>query len=121
MRKNVLQSYKIFTDEPAANFDNKANPTDVSFLDNCGITVEWTGTPEGLMSIFVSNDDADPKGDRPVVNWITLDFGSPVIVDGTNSNLLINMNMLPFRWLAIGYAHTTGTGTISAQLTAKMV
>lgn len=120
-RKNVLSSYEIFTDETAANFDNKLNPTEVSFLDNAGITIEWTGTPVGLISVFVSNDEASPKQDRPVVNWIELDFGSPVVIDGTNTNLLINMNQLPFRWLALGYVHTSGTGTLSAQLTAKMV
>ena len=83
--------------------------------------VEWTGTPEGLLSVFVSNDVAFPKEDRPVVNWTALDFGSPVVIDATNTSCIINMNQLPFRWLAIGYEHTSGTGTISAQLTAKMV
>lgn len=120
-RKNVLRSYSMATDLPAADFDTKSNPTEVSFLDNGGITVEWTGTPVGLISVFVSNDDANPKQGKPVVNWVELDFGSPVVVDATNSNLLINMNQLPFAWLAIGYDHTSGTGTLSAQLTAKMV
>jgi hypothetical protein len=121
-RKNELSSYPIFSAQSAAtNFDNFSKPTNVTWLDNAGITVQWTGSPVGTLEVYVSNDNAGPFPNYPVANWQKLDFGAPIVIDGTNTNLLINMNQLPFNWLAMKYVSTSGTGTLSAQLTSKEV
>lgn len=121
-RKNELSSYEIFKAADASlSLDNKLNPTNVTWLDNAGISVQWTGNPVGEMKVWVSNDAANPKEGRHVQNWTELDFGTPVIIDGTNQNLIINMNQLPFVWLAVGFEQTSGAGTLSAQLTSKEV
>ena len=121
-RKDIVKAYQIFTGEDASvSFDNKSNPTDVSSLDNAGLTLQWTGTPVGEFKVFVSNDSADYQAGRPVVNWTELDFGAPIVIDGTETNHLINMNQLPFNWLAVGYESGSGTGALSVQMTAKMV
>lgn len=120
-RKNSHR-YTIFQAQSAsASFDNKNAATDVQFLDNMGIQVTWTGTPVGVLKVLVSNDVANPTDGIPVVNWSELDFGTAIQIDNTNSDLLININQLPFKWIALEYVRTSGTGTITAQFTSKMV
>ena len=121
MRKNVLISYEIFENQDAsASFDNKSNPTNVSFLDNAGITLQWTGaTINGVFKVFVSNDNVT-LGDK-VTNWSELDFGSSILINNSQSSHVINMNQLPFTWIAFGYERTGGTGALSCQMTVKMV
>ena len=121
-RKNTLISYKIIPDNTvAASMDTKAAPTNVMWLDNAGITFQWSPAVNGTLQVLVSNDNVIGDAVHPVVNWTVLDFGVSIIVDNTNTNLLINMNQLPFRWLAIAYTHGSGVGTISAQLSSKEV
>lgn len=121
-RKDIIKSYSIFTEQDAStSFDNKSAPSSVSSLDNAGITVQWTGTPEGEFKVYVSNDKADYQANKPVVNWHELDFGAPIVVSGADTNHVINMNQLPFSWIAFGYVSSSGSGTLSAQMTAKMV
>lgn len=121
-RKNELSSYKIFdAGDASGDLDNFANPTNVTWLDNAGITVQWTGTPVGVIEVYVSNDKAGPFPNHPVQNWQLLDFGTSIVVDNTNSSIVINMNQLPFVWLALKYVRGSGSGTLSAQMTVKEV
>lgn len=120
-RKNSHR-YTIFQNQSAsASFDNKNAATDVQFLDNMGIQVTWTGSPVGVLKVLVSNDVANPTDGIPVVNWSELDFGTAIAIDNTNSDLIININQLPFKWIALEYVRTSGTGAITAQFTSKMV
>ena len=120
-RKNTLR-YTIFENKSAASsFDNKSAATDVQYLDNMGIQVTWTGSPVGILKVLVSNDVANPTDGIPVVNWSELDFGTTIAIDGSNTDLIINMNQLPFKWIALEYVRTSGTGSITAQFTSKMV
>lgn len=121
-RKNSHR-YTIFQNKDAsASFDNKNAATDVQFLDNLGIQVNWTGTPVGILKVLVSNDVASPTDGIPVVNWSELDLdGGVPAIDNTNSDLIINLHQLPFKWLAVEYVKTSGTGAITIQLTSKMV
>lgn len=120
-RKNTHR-YTIFQAQNAsASFDNKNNATDVQFLDNMGIQVIWTGSPVGVLKVLTSNDVASPSDGIPVVNWSELDFGTSIAIDNTNSDILININQLPFKWLAVEYVRTSGTGAITIQFTSKMV
>lgn len=120
-RKNTHR-YTIFQNKDAsASFDNKSLATDIQFLDNMGVQVIWTGTPVGILKVFVSNDNANPAAGIPVVNWSELVLDGTPTIDNTNSDLTINMNQLTFKWIAFGYVRTSGTGNITIQFTSKMV
>lgn len=119
-RKNELSSYTQLSEVDAStDHDNFSNPTGINWLDNAGIIVKWTGTPIGVFHVWVSNDKKDPDGIVP--SWTELDFGTSVVVDNTNSSIAINMNQLPFTWLAVSYEATSGTGTLTSVLTIKEV
>lgn len=119
-RKN-FHRYTAFNQQDAAtDFDNKSNPTDVSHLDNFGIQLFWNApTLVGEFFVYVSNDEGLRKED--IINWSQLEFGTPIIVDNTNTDIIININQFPYKWLAVGWTNTSGTGNLTVQLTYKMV
>jgi hypothetical protein len=85
--------------------------TNVTYGDNIGIAVNWTGTsPVGALDIQVSNDGS---------TWVSLDFGSSIAISGNSGNALININQLPYAQIRAVYTKTSGTGTLYASLTAK--
>lgn len=104
----------------ASSFNNKAVPTEVLGLDNVGVQIVWTGSLVGIIKILVSNDLQDPTMGKPIVNWSELNLGATVAVDGTNSDIIINLNQVPWKWVAIDWTYTSGTGTLTAQLASKV-
>lgn len=111
--KNLLNGAIIFNGQDASvSFDSKSNPINTSLFDATGIQVSWTGNPVGILKVFVSNDQTKPS------KWSLLDFGAPIPVDATNSDLIIEINSR-FSWIALDYTATSGTGTLTAKLTAK--
>lgn len=87
--------------------------TDVRYMDNIGIVVNWTGTtPVGVLTINASNDKA---------TWIPLNFGATISISGNTGSLDIAINQLPYAHIQAVYTKTSGVGTIFAQLTAKTV
>jgi hypothetical protein len=121
-RKNTHRYTAFKNQDASSNFDNKNNPTDVQFLDNIGIQIVWTGaTLLGQIKILTSNDDAAPSKGIAVQNWSELDFGNSIVIDNTNSDIIVNINQVPFKWLALQWVRTSGTGSITVQFTSKMV
>lgn len=118
-RKNVYNYVIIDNQDGSTSFDTFLKPTNVNYLDNSGIQVLWSGTLLGQLKIYASNDQV--QGTNLPTNWSELDFGSSIVIDNTNSDIIINMNQLPFSWIALEYISTSGTGSITAKLTTKMV
>lgn len=123
--KNALRGVAIMNAHTAAaTFDTFATPTNVDFLDNVSIQVSWTGTPVGVLEVYASNDQsAYPLGSATPVTWSVLSFGTGVVIaiDGTQTELIINLNQFDYSWVALKYTRTSGTGTITAKVTAKAV
>ena len=121
-RKNTLKSYVLLNAQStASSFDTYSNPTNIDYLDNVGIQVVWTGTTVGVLEVYGSNDDANAQQGKYPTNWSKFEFGATINVDTTNSDLLIHMNQVPYSWIALKYIATSGTGTMTAKLTVKMV
>jgi len=121
-RKDTLKSYVLLNAQStASSFDTYSNPTNVDYLDNVGIQVVWTGTTVGVLEVYGSNDAANAQQGKYPTNWSKFEFGAVINVDTTNSDLLIHMNQLPYSWIALKYTATSGTGTMTAKLTVKMV
>ena len=120
-RKDILKYQIVPTQSGATSFDTKSNPTCIDYQDNVSLQVYWTGSLVGVLKVFVSNDNINPKLGQTVTNWSELDFGSTLAVDGTHTDMLININQNSFSFIAIGYVATSGTGNITAQLTSRMI
>ena len=120
-RKDILKYQIVPTQSGATSFDTKSNPTCIDYQDNVSLQVYWTGSLVGVLKVFVSNDNINPKLGQTVTNWSELDFGSTLTIDGTHTDMLININQNPFSFIAIGYVATSGTGNITAQLTSRMI
>lgn len=90
-----------------------SNTTNVTYGDNIGIAVNWTGTsPVGTLDIQVSNDGT---------TWLSLDFGAAIAISGNTGNHLLNIKQLPYAQIRAVYTKTSGTGTLFASLTSKQV
>lgn len=93
----------------AATFDssifNAAN------LDNIGIQLSFVGTMVGTVSVQCSIDN---------VNYIDLTF-IPALAQPNGSNLsyLISLNQLPYPYTKVHYVNSSGSGTLTAFLSAK--
>ena len=120
-RKDILKYQIVPTQSGATSFDTKLNPTCLDYQDNVSLQIYWTGSLVGEIQVFVSNDNVSPKLGQTVTNWSQLDFGSTLTVDGTHTDMLININQNSFSFIAIGYVATSGTGNITAQLTSRMI
>lgn len=85
----------------------------VSYQDNVGIQVTWTGTPTGVIEVDGSNDGT---------NFYSLTF-NPAISQpaGVAGGFLLDINQFPFAYIKLLYTKTSGTGVLDAYLVAKGV
>lgn len=111
-RKISLRSVKLINAGDMSGSITSAG-IETTYLDNVGILIEWTGTsPVGVITVEVKNGES---------GWSALDFGSPLSVSGNTGSMNINVNETPFEYLRLAYARSSGTGTISAHVAAKVV
>ena len=110
-RKNVLPIYKIF-DEVSLATDQTSPTTNIEFLDNCCIQLVWTTSNAiGTFYIEVSMD-----GDH----WSAIDITSPTIA-GASDHCLLDLVFLAAPKIRVRYDATSGTGTLTGFISAKML
>lgn len=103
-------------------------PTVVRTLDNCSYQINVTTTDsQGTFQVQVSNDYyVSEANSSDVINsgtWvpITLAGGTPTVA-AVSTNIVINLNQLPFYAVRIAYISTTaGTGTCNCFITDKRI
>lgn len=125
-RKNNMSGYSIVSTSLAADFDTFSNPTNVDFLDNVSLLLKWdiAGLPIGEIQIFVSNfkQQSNPAAaPTQESDYAKLDFGAPILIGSSETSHIITLNQFPFSWIALKYIRTSGTGSITAKLTAKEI
>lgn len=78
---------------------------DLSKMDNIGLEVTYTGTPTGTFSVMVSNSG---------INFYALTF-SPALTQpaGGAGGYAIDLNQVPFKYMSLQYANTSGTGVLT--------
>lgn len=112
-RKNVVKSYKMI-DAGDLSGNITSNTTNVINLDKASIHLVWSGSsPVGVITVEARNGDND--------SWYELDFGSAINISGNSGDHQIVFNELPFTSIRVKYAVTSGTGSIDATITAKVV
>ena len=123
MAKKVISGFPVLSAKSlATSFDTYSSPTNIDFLDNVGLLMSWSNalSPVGIFEIWVSNKD---KGEQPSVasDYVALNFGSNIAIDGTNTSHVITLNQLPFSWIAFKYTATSGSGSLDVKLSSKEI
>jgi hypothetical protein len=103
-----------------ANFsmteDGYSDAFNLEMVTSYSIQAVWTGSPVGYLFLQVSNDisfnNAEPT------NWILIER-SIIPTDDGDFNHLWKQYMAPFKWIRLGYAFGSGTGTLNARLNCK--
>ena len=112
-RKNVVKAYKMI-DAGDLSGNIQSNTTSVINMDKASISVQWTGSsPVGTFEVLARNGEDDA--------WQALDFGAAISVSGNSGDHRIVLNELPFTDLRVDYTSTSGTGSVTATITAKQV
>lgn len=117
-RKNVIKNgYKMLSDVDMS-ISTISELTEVSNLDKASIHIVWSGTaPIGTVKIESTNDN--PL--NPIAVWREVIFNAPIEITGNTGDHDIIFNELPFNAIRISYTPASGTGTINAALSAKVV
>ena len=116
-RKNVVKSHSMF-DAVDISTNQTSESTNVLNLDKASIQVNWSGTsPVGVLEIEATNQD--PENSSSV--WRSLDLGAVVNISGNTGEHDIILNEIPFWAIRLKYTSTSGTGSLNATLTMKVV
>jgi hypothetical protein len=85
--------------------------TDINQAHNIGLDIRFTGTMVGTLTVNCSNDN---------VVFTPLTF-SPALSqpNGSNLNMLIDLNQVPYRYIQVQYTNASGSGTLTSLLTSK--
>ena len=125
-RKNVF-SYQILPNLTSLSAGFVSNPTVVRNLDNVAYQINVTTTNSvGSFTVEASLDYAINESTNTVTNagnWITLTLaGGTPTVNAANTNILIDLNQLPFEAVRLRYTSTTaGTGTCNGYVMGRML
>jgi len=119
-RKNNLRKYPIVTNGDMTTTITSA-VTNIQFLDNIAIQLNFTGTPTGTFQVQVSVDYAqDDQGNVQVAgNWIPVLLPQSPVASGSAGFILIDLNQLASPWIRLVYVPSGGSGTLNAFISAK--
>lgn len=133
-RKNNLQTFKIINNGDMSAASITGTVTCIQWLDDIGLQFNWAGAPVGTIAIQVSADYAQDNMSPPNVtnagNWINLTLtywnGSAFVTDtsiptSVGSPVYVDLALLSAPWIRVQYTKTSGSGTLQAYITAKMV
>ncbi len=130
-RKNNLKSFQTIT---AGNMSGSLTSavTDIQFLDDIGYQFDFTGSPTGTFSVEVSaNYSQDYNGNvQNAGTWIPLTltyWNGSAFVTGTTiptsvgTPIYLDLSLLSAPYIKAIYTSGSGSGTLTATITAKMI
>lgn len=100
-----------------------SSPINIQQMSYVGFDVSWTGTPVGTFSVEVSNTYKQ-SGEGVVLvagNWTALTLSAVVSATGTSGNGFIDIDGVSADWIRLTYTRTSGTGSLSATASAKVI
>lgn len=102
-----------------------SNAIPVDQLWGFAIQAVWTGTPTGTIKLQASSDS--PVGDNAIAdpsstitNWSDIS-NSSYSITGAAGNYMWNFSGCGFRFVRVSYTNASGSGTLTAKLSAKGV
>jgi hypothetical protein len=112
-RKHVISIDLFSSDDASVVNDMSANclsrEVEVKNLDAASIHCSWAAGPVGEAQV---NDQDD---------WFEINSSTAWAITGADSEAQINLESLPFTKIRLKYIRTSGSGTLSAYMTAKTV
>lgn len=122
-RKNNIVKYQIITSGDMSTASLTSAVTNVQFLDNIGIQLNFTGTPTGSFAVQVSADYAqDDYGNvTNTGNWVSLALSPAPSASGAADTAYVDIIQTSAPWIRTVYTRVSGTGTLNAFITAKMI
>jgi hypothetical protein len=123
-RKNVLAPFDIISAGAMTGTSVLTSTvTNIQFLDNICIALNWTGTPVGTFAVEGSLDhEQDMHGNVTVAgNWVALTLPSSPVASGAAGSILIDMNQLSFPYIRVKYTNSSSTGTLTATIGGKQL
>lgn len=122
-RKNALLKFQSITNGDMSQPSITSAVSSIEFLDDIGIQFVFTGTPTGTFFVQVSADYAqDSLGNvTNAGNWIDIPFSETPIAAGSASSVYCDIQQMSAPWIRATYNRTSGSGTLNAFLTAKMI
>lgn len=119
--KNFLPVIQVITaGDMSANVTGPA--TNISYLDNVAMQLNFTGTPTGTFSVEGSLDHKEYNGQIVSAgNFIPLSLATTPVASGAAGQILLDLNQLSFPYIRIVYTRTSGAGSLDAYISAKAV
>lgn len=92
--------------------------TELPRMQNVSYHHEWTGTPSGAFSFWISNKP-DP-GIADDTDWVELTLATPPTDPaGSAGKTAVDLNQIPYRWIRAKYVNASGSGTWSSWFMGK--
>lgn len=111
MSKNVLATFQSVVNGDMSS-DVISEPTDIRWLDNMVMYIDFIGTPTGTFSAETSPDK---------VSWYALNLVPTPVASGVAGNHRIDMNQLPDPYIRTKYTRTSGSGTLNVKIAGKLI
>ena len=96
--------------------------TNIQFIDNIAIQLNWTGNAVGDFKIQGSSDHQEVNG---VVtnegNWVDISLSPAPAAAGSTDQILINMTQLAFPFIRVFFDRSSGTGSLDAWISGKAI
>lgn len=128
MEKNELLKMPLFSaalgNQTMTGTNTLTSPViNLRFLDNLGVQLHFTGTPNGTFQVQVSGDhEQDPQGVVTVQGTFVPVTLSPVpVAAGAPDDIYIDLNQLSAPWVRVQYVNSSSVGVLSGFATAKSV
>lgn len=104
---NILS---LFDSTNMASATCKTNAILLDQIYGLSISLVWTGSPVGTLTLEASNDIVTAGNTQPT-NWDTI-TGSTLAITGAD-HVTYNINGSFYKYIRVKYTKTSGTGTIT--------
>lgn len=119
-RKNNLKQFRNIVNGDMSQASITSAVTDIQFLDNIGIQLDFSGSPVGTFDVQISLNYSIDNLSNTVISsgtWVTIASGST----SGGSPIFFDLNQLSAPFIRVVYTKTSGTGTLNSIISAKML
>lgn len=122
-RKNNLRVYQNITAGDMSTASITSSVTNIQFLDNIGIQLDFTGTPTGTFQVQVSANHAQDEFGNVTVpgSWIPITLSPSPAASGSADSIYIDINQTSAPWIRVVYTRGSGTGVLNGYITGKLL